>query len=63
MSEKQTSQDSQKLSNSEKQDIPEQEQISTTQATGLEDYAHWIRVYKDHKREGDRSFRRGRIWA
>ncbi|NET44266.1 cyanobactin biosynthesis PatC/TenC/TruC family protein [Okeania sp. SIO2B3] len=59
----QTSQASQNLSDSEKQDISEQEQKSMMLATGLEDYARWKIMFKDHKREDSPSFRRGRIWA
>ena len=32
-------------------------------ATGLEDYAKWKAMYKDHQRKDDRPFRRGRIWS
>ncbi|WP_287245305.1 MULTISPECIES: cyanobactin biosynthesis PatC/TenC/TruC family protein [unclassified Okeania] len=35
----------------------------TILATGLEDYARWKIMFKDHKREDDPPFRRGRIWA
>ncbi|NES77700.1 MULTISPECIES: cyanobactin biosynthesis PatC/TenC/TruC family protein [Okeania] len=59
----QTSQASQNLSNSENQHLSEQEQESMMLATGLEDYAHWKIMFKDQKREDDKPFCRGRIWA
>ena len=41
---------------------PEAEE-KTILATGLEDYGRWKTMFKDHKREDDPPFRRGRIWA
>ncbi|NEQ71839.1 MAG: cyanobactin biosynthesis PatC/TenC/TruC family protein [Okeania sp. SIO2D1] len=59
----QTSQASQNFSNSENQDLSEQEQKIMMLATGLEDYVRWKIMFKDQKREDDKPFRRGRIWA
>ncbi len=32
-------------------------------ATGLEDYGRWKAMFKDHKSEEGKPFRRGRIWS
>ena len=39
------------------------EKKSVLLATGLEDYAHWKALFRNHKPTNNKSFRRGRIWA
>ena len=39
------------------------EKKSVLLATGLEDYAHWKALYRNHKPKDKKPFRRGRIWA